>query len=207
MNDYRIMTHTEHILSRPELYIGNMDVRNGISDGLRCVLLEGLLNCNDACYRVQDAYIEVMIEGNTISFENKGTIRLIDGNRNIPELVFSSTNSEYNQQYYGGGGIGIKAVNIFSTQFRIQIGNSQEHLHYDQTWQNNAQIKHAPIITDYHGADFVKISFELDFERFGFTSLTPEMINVLHNYCQTLDKRIELRGYFGDEPIKEPECN
>jgi DNA gyrase/topoisomerase IV subunit B len=207
MGHCRVKSFIEHILSTPEVFIGytNTNIINGLSEGLRTILLDGLLNCEDACYGIQDPYIEVIIDGNTISFEHKDTFPLnIDDDSYVPEMIFGSIPMAPYKKGRDPSGMGIKLVNIFSTQFRVQIGNSQEHKLYDQTWQNNCQIKHEPIITNYDGDDFIKISFELDFERFGFSSLTPEMIDVLYTYCQTLDKRIELRGYFVDEMVKEP---
>ena len=192
---------TAQIFRTPELYLGNMTLNDGISEGLRNVLLAGLRNSSEASARVADPYIEVLIDGNSISFKNKGTITLnYDGAYYIPEIVFGMV--------FGRTlGMCIKLINSFSKFFRVTIGNLAEQRHYDQLWQHNAHIKHDPIITEYHGPDFVKITFELDFERFDCTSLTQEMIDVLGDYCKTIDKSITLLGYFAElqqEQIKEP---
>jgi DNA gyrase/topoisomerase IV subunit B len=204
VDQYRYMSAIEHIFHYPELYIGNMTLNNGISEGLRRVLLEGLCNCVEASAKVSNPYIEILIEGNIISFKNKGMIPLAyDDVYYIPEKIFG-TYSHYRNYAHNGLG-GVRATNICSKLFHIEIGNAVEHQHYDQLWQNNSQIKHDPIITDYHGIDFVKISFELDFERFGCTGLTSEMINILGDYCKTIDASIPVLGYFENELIKEPD--
>lgn len=196
-NQYR-MAQIERILYNPDMYLGNMTLINGMSEGLKYILLRGL--SGSANVEVSDPYIEVTIDDNIIAVKDKGTYTLHrDGNLYRPETIFGPYISNNDL-------VDVAMINIFSRAFRVEIGNLEEHRHYDQLWENNARIKFDPIITEYHGPDFVKISFELDFELFGCTSLTQEMINVLGAYCQTIDPSIALYGYFGNESVKEPGC-
>lgn len=206
-NQYRQMTITEHVLCIPDMYIGSIIPRNGMSEGLRYVLLQGLHNSVQASATVTDPYIEVSFEGNQISIEHKGTIPLgYNGRHYIPEMIFGQL---YTFNNYNGNeaqnGLGVKLINIYSTSFRVKTANSAEHRYYEQLWQNNSRIRHDPIISEYNGNhDYVKITFELDFKRFECEQLTPEMIEVLGNYCDNIGENIPVYGYF-QKLIKEPD--
>jgi hypothetical protein len=199
---YRLI-QPESLLNHPHIHLGNMTLINGMSEGLKYVLLAGLRNSVEASVRIVNPYIEILIDGNRITIKNRGAMLFNYRTTSyIPEIVFGIF--DYYQMH---DGIGIRSTNIFSTLFHVTIGNSVERRQYEQLWQNNGRLKSNPIITEYHGDDFVKISFELDFERFGCTGLTQEMIDVLGAYCKTIDKSITVLGYFAEEPIKEPEYN
>jgi len=99
-----------------------------------------------------------------------------------PELIFGHllTSSNYRKDVdrtgCGRNGYGAKLVNIFSTLFAIDIGDSIRGLKYSQYWENHMDIKHPCEITEYQGPSYVQIVYRLDFQRFGYQHYPDEAL-------------------------------
>jgi DNA topoisomerase-2 len=92
-----------------------------------------------------------------------------------PDLIFGVllTSSNYDKEVErtgcGRNGYGAKLVNIFSKHFSVEVGDAERGLRYFQTWTENMENTQDPQITSHTSKkSFVRISWYLDFERFGY---------------------------------------
>lgn len=192
---YERLTHIEHILKRPDTYVGSLTpepttywVRDGanfsncqlaVSPGLVKIFDEILVNAIDQYSlnpkKTNTIDIHVQTTG-AISIENSGVGIPIKKHEKeniwIPELVFGHllTSSNYNddeQRVTGGrNGYGSKLTNVFSKEFTIEICDGKKL--YKQTWTENMGKVSPPSIGPSSGADpFVRVKFLPDYERFG----------------------------------------
>jgi DNA topoisomerase II len=119
----------------------------------------------------------------TVHVNNKGTTtvtnhggmsipfeRFADGTYH-PDILFGTLHSSTNyndkeqRETSGQNGRGAKHVNVFSTEFKINI--ICDEMRYRQTWRNNMRTREEPIITNVSGKpNMVSIRFTLDLERF-----------------------------------------
>ena len=92
----------------------------------------------------------------------------------VPQMVFGTllTSGNYDDSkrrtLRGRNGYGAKLTNIFSTRFEIDIGDGLNGKRYQQLWENEMLIRHEPVITPYTGDNYVQVSYDLDFNYFGY---------------------------------------
>jgi DNA topoisomerase-2 len=184
---------------------GKMEYRAvAVNPGFYKLFDEILVNARDAVVRggvlpVKHINVEVMgtPAGPRIVFENDGDgITLVDHPEQkvpIPEMIFghllTSSNYDKSEEKIVGGknGYGSKAVNIFSTEFFIDIKCHAEGKRYRQTWHNNMSVCDKPIVRkcDPGASGNVRVEFVPDIKRFPGVSvdgqtLTSDMEAVLH---------------------------
>jgi len=190
---WKKLTHIEHILCRPDSYVGSLarethehwvgspPFQRGsahVAPGLVKIFDEVLVNAIDQWSlhpkKVTHIKVDVAHDG-TISVENSGVhvpIKKHDKEKLwIPELIFGHllTSSNYNdeeQRVTGGrNGYGAKLANVFSSKFWIVISDGKKV--YKQTWNKNMSQVSDPEITKVEGSQFVRIGFVPDWPRFG----------------------------------------
>ena len=196
--EYQKKSQREHVLLRPDVYVGSLEAREDelpIYDeksrtiqirkvtyvpGLLKVFDEILVNAADNFQRddsMTHIHVSFNAKGNiTISNDGRG-IPVVMHERHeiyIPELVMghllAGSNFDDSKERLAGGrhGYGAKLTNIFSKQFTVETGDSQNGLEYKQTWHDNMQVCDAPIVTPSPGCkDYTRITFHLDLQRFG----------------------------------------
>lgn len=111
----------------------------------------------------------------------------------IPELVFGHlrTSSNYDDSNerlnVGRNGIGVKIVNIFSHKFVVETVDAVNGTKYKQKFTHNMSKIHKPSITKSSSEPYTKVTFTLELDRFGATSITDEVIAVMrrraHEVC------------------------
>ena len=149
---YDKKTPREHVLLRPDTYIGdiektseNMWVYNSENNkilnqqisytpGFLKIFDEILVNARDASITDKNCdTIDVVLDENFISVKNNGHIPVEEHETHkvmIPSMIFgemlSGSNFDDNQKRTTGGrnGYGAKLTNIFSTEFNVEIGDS-----------------------------------------------------------------------------------
>lgn len=189
-----------------------------INRGLIQIITEIIENATDQTLKTRKCnVIKINVSKHKISVYNNGNgipIKLTkdkDGKELYTvELVFSKTltsehyNNKNENKSIGLNGIGAKATNIFSKYFNIEnVDNT--HKKYIQTFSNNMYNKTEPEITDVNESikPYTKITFKPDFERFGLTELSDDLINLIHK--KTIDVSIcckhNVDVYFNDELI------
>ena len=129
--------------------------------GLYKLFDEGIVNSRDHTIRDKTCKtIKVTIdrETNRITIMNDGIPIPIkkhpEHNIYIPELIFghllTSSNYEQKGKTVGGkNGYGAKLINIYSTEFIIDVCDHKEKKSYYQKFTNNMYDKEKPIIKDY----------------------------------------------------------
>ncbi len=201
MKTYTKLSQIEHVLKRPGMYIGSIDKETTVMDifdnnkiiekeieyspGLYKIYDEIISNAYDEAVRnknVKNIYVNIIDD--TISVMNDGSsVNIIIDKKNniyVPELIFghlltSSTFTEEKRITAGTHGLGAKLTNIFSKKFEVEIGDSKNKLHYYQLFENNLSKINKPKIKKYSGKDYVKITFNPDYQRFGLDNLTNDI--------------------------------
>ena len=224
----------EHILTIPDTYLGTTKVSNiplyvfndelnrithetkQIVLGLYKIFDEILVNSADNTVRnteCNEIKINIDKETGIIAIQNNGnTIPVAmhkEFNVYVPELIFgsllSSSNFEEKGKIVGGkNGYGAKIANIYSTSFMIEMVDSERKLKFIQHYSNNMYTKTEPIITKCKEQSYVKITFHPDYERFGLSNLTDDMISLfkrrIYDIAGTTNERVKV--FYNDELIK-----
>jgi len=125
----------------------------------------------------------------------------------IPGLILGEllTSKNYNKtgKITGGkNGFGAKLANLFSVWFQVETVDHTRGLKYVQVFTNNMNIKGKPKITKVKCKPYTKISWIVDFEKFGITEYSNDMINMMirriYDIAGTTDKSLNLYYNQGD---------
>ncbi|XP_072178240.1 DNA topoisomerase 2-alpha-like [Diadema setosum] len=205
---YQKKTQLEHILLRPDTYIGSTEpvtqamwVMDGETlvnreitfvPGLYKIFDEILVNAADNKQRdptMNCIKITIDSENNTIGVWNNGKgIPIIEHKGEkmyIPEMIFghllTSSNYDDTQKKVTGGrnGYGAKLCNIFSKKFTVITACKEYEKKFKQTWTDNMGKKGSSKITDFSGSDFTEITFSPDLEKFKMTHLDSDTVALL----------------------------
>ena len=174
----------------------------GYIQGLYKLMDEAIVNCRDHVERMVASTdpnkqlvtrIDVSIDPitGTFSFQNDGTgldvVMHPQHNILIPELVFgnlrTSTNYSEAESLVGGqNGFGSKLINIWSTEFTVDIIDTKRGLRYTQVFRDNLSVTTAPsIVKTTVKRGYTRITFKADYKRFGVTlPLSVDMMNLFH---------------------------
>ncbi|RCI09579.1 hypothetical protein L249_4122 [Ophiocordyceps polyrhachis-furcata BCC 54312] len=209
---YQKLTQLEHIIKRPDTYIGSvektdqqmwvfnkttsqMEYRNiTFVPGFYKIFDEILVNAADNKQRDGSmTHMKVNIDRSTgeISVENNGKgIPVVIHDKEkiyIPELIFghllAGSNFDDDEQKTVGGrnGYGAKLCNVFSNEFTLECQDSEHGKRYKQTWTNNMQKMHKARISSSKSADFVRVTFKPDYDRFGMPEgISDDLEALLH---------------------------
>jgi len=167
---WKKFTHREHILARPDTYVGP------IENVMNKIFQEIIVNASDEYLRDSKSnHIDVTVEGNLVTVSNNKCIPVIKHEEEglwLIELIFghllTSSNFDDTDVRYTGGrnGYGAKLTNIFSKKFTVRSCDPVNGLEYSQTWENNMSICGAPKITKYKNkTGKTSVSFEPDRSR------------------------------------------
>jgi len=205
-NKYKKLDDIDHALLRPDMYIGTVDtnmvpmwiysdeenrfIKSDIlfSPGLYKIFDEIIVNASDHTVRNKDCKnikvnfnkdtgeISVWNDGPGIEVEYHNDTKLY-----VPELIFgnlrtSSTYEEKGKIVGGKNGFGAKLTNIFSSKFEIETVDSKNKKYYKQTFSKNMREKTKPMIEDSNKSSYTKISFIPEYHRFGYKSLTSDIL-------------------------------
>jgi DNA topoisomerase-2 len=198
--------------------------------GLFKLFDEGIVNCRDHAIRMEKSVSEKVENAIPVSSidvsidEISGMITMInDGNGIdiaqhpetniwIPEMIFghlrTSTNYDKTEKKIVGGknGFGFKLVLIWSTYGEIETVDHIRGLKYKQEFRQNLDIICPPQITKCKNKPYTKITFHPDYQRFGITGLTQDMINLFHkrvyDIAAVTDKSLKVRYNLEPIPVK-----
>uniref|UniRef100_S4RR91 DNA topoisomerase 2 n=1 Tax=Petromyzon marinus TaxID=7757 RepID=S4RR91_PETMA len=206
---YQKKTQLEHILLRPDTYIGSVEP---VTQNM-WVFDEGIgMNCRDVTYvpglfKIFDEIlvnaadnkqrdpnmtcIKVTIdpENNKISVWNNGKgIPVVEHKVEkvyVPALIFgqllTSSNYDDDEKKVTGGrnGYGAKLCNIFSTQFTVETSCSESKKMFKQKWMNNMSKECDSVIKPSSGEDFTCITFQPDLTKFNMTILDKDIMAIM----------------------------
>ena len=205
---YQKKTQLEHILLRPDTYIGTtekitekmwvLDEKSGrmihreitYAPGLYKIFDEILVNAVDNISRdLRMDTIKVNLTPKRITIYNngKGIPIKIHNTYNIyvPELIFghllTSSNYNDNERKITGGrnGFGAKLTNVFSKLFIVETADKKVKKKYRIEYSDNMKKHKEAEIEKYEGEDFTQVTFEPDFRKFKMTELDNDIISLL----------------------------
>ena len=160
------------------------------------IFIEALSNAVDNVERSREAgipctRIKVTIDRETgeTSIWNDGYVVPIEiqpeENCYIHSMIFGQllTGSNYNDEeeriIAGRNGIGIKAVNIFSTEFQVEGVDANAGKIFKQKWTNNMQETSEPSVkSSTRKTGYTKVTWIPDFKRFGVTRYSLDIIKL-----------------------------
>ena len=193
---YKKLTHTEHILKRPDSYVGSVvpetDTLWLVSEGdhfvkKSCTFSQGLLKIFDeilvnaidqnTLHPKDVKRIDVTLGQSGIAVKNSGVSIPIERHAEtgvwVPELIFGHllTSSNYDDEVErvtgGRNGYGAKLTNIFSEWFEVEVSDGKQT--YVQTWRKNMSVCEPPVITKSKAKPSVQLRFQPDYPKFGVT--------------------------------------
>ncbi|XP_077595631.1 DNA topoisomerase 2-alpha [Stigmatopora nigra] len=206
---YQKKTQLEHILLRPDSYIGSVETvtqQMWVYDediGLNCrdvtfvpglykIFDEILVNAADNKQRDKNMScikIGIDVENNTISVWNNGKgIPVVEHRVEkvfVPALIFGQllTSSNYDdaeKKVTGGrNGYGAKLCNIFSTKFTVETACRESKKTFRQTWYDNMGRAGEPSIKPFDGDDYTCITFQPDLPKFKMSILDKDTVALM----------------------------
>ncbi|AOM63407.1 putative DNA topoisomerase II [Heterosigma akashiwo virus 01] len=205
---YQKLDHREHVLKRPQMYIGNINnvqiedyiYENNImtkkqityNSGILKIFDEVLVNAIDHCVRDRSVtFIDVKVKDNeeiTISNDGNDIPDIVMDETHgiyIPELIFgnllSSSNYDDDKERIVGGlnGLGAKLTNIFSTKFEVFI--EKGNMRYKQVFSQNMSKKSKPHVKEIPSKkkNIIKFTFKPDFSKFGIECIDDQTLAML----------------------------
>ncbi|XP_030539127.1 DNA topoisomerase 2 isoform X2 [Rhodamnia argentea] len=218
---YQKKSQLEHILLRPDTYIGSVEkhtqtlwvyeddemVHRPVTyvPGLYKIFDEILVNAADNKQRdprMDSVKVTIDAEKNLITVYNNGDGVPVEMHREenvyVPELIFGHllTSSNYDDTVKkttgGRNGYGAKLTNIFSTEFIIETADGKNGLKYKQVFSKNMGAKSAPDIKACKaGENWTKVSFKPDLAKFNMTQLEDDVVALMKK------RVIDLAGCLG----------
>ncbi|XP_077169268.1 DNA topoisomerase 2-alpha isoform X2 [Paroedura picta] len=206
---YQKKTQLEHILLRPDTYIGSVeqvtqqmwvfDEGVGLTfrdvtfvPGLYKIFDEILVNAADNKQRDKSmSCIKITIdpENNVISVWNNGKgIPVIEHKVEkvyVPALIFGQllTSSNYDDEEKkvtgGRNGYGAKLCNIFSTKFTVETACREYRKLFKQTWTDNMNKAGQMTLKSFDDEDFTCITFQPDLAKFKMTVLDKDIVALM----------------------------
>ncbi|AQK54494.1 DNA topoisomerase 2 [Zea mays] len=206
---YQKKTQLEHILLRPDTYIGSVEkhtqtlwvyedgamVNRSVTyvPGLYKIFDEILVNAADNKQRdpKMDALrVEIDVDGCSISVYNNGDGIPVEVHQEegvyVPEMIFghllTSSNYNDNEKKTTGGrnGYGAKLTNIFSTEFVIETADGRRQKKYKQVFSENMGKKSEPQITKCkQGENWTRVTFKPDLAKFNMIHLEDDVVALM----------------------------
>ncbi|KAK7805688.1 hypothetical protein U0070_009837 [Myodes glareolus] len=195
---YQKKTQLEHILLRPDTYIGSVELVTqqmwvydedvGINyrevtfvPGLYKIFDEILVNAADNKQRdPKMSCIRVTIdpENNLISIWNNGKgIPVVEHKVEkmyVPALIFGQLLTSS-----GRNGYGAKLCNIFSTKFTVETASKEYKKLFKQTWMDNMGRAGDMELKPFNGEDYTCITFQPDLSKFKMQSLDKDIVALM----------------------------
>ena len=119
----------------------------------------------------------------------------------IPDLILGNllTSKNYNKSKKttgGKNGFGAKLVNLFSSWFKVETIDHIRGLKYEQEYRNNMSEKEEAKVTKCKKKPYTKITWKIDFERFGIQKYSKDMVSLMerrvYDIAGTTDKSLNL---------------
>lgn len=232
MNKYQTLSEIDHILKRPETFVGTLEttlqteyVAKGkitletiqVSEALTRTFVEVLANAIDNAILSNQptTYIRIQIYKNgKTCITNDGDIIPIDKDNEKGiynhELVFGHlrTSSNYNddiqRETSGKNGIGVKCVNILSKYFKVVGTDAEKGLKFEQVWENNMKDTKGPIITPYKGKNFTQVEYIPDFKYFKKEGYSKHILQLFKKHAIDAAFTCKIPITWGDKVFKIP---
>jgi DNA topoisomerase-2 len=206
---YQKKTPLEHILLRPDTYVGSTEAQYQdmyvfeqghmvwrkieFVPALYKIFDEILVNAADNLKRdptmnLIDVHIDKAAGCISVMNNGKGVPVQIHKEHQcyVPEMIFgqllTSDNYDDNEKKVTGGrnGYGAKLTNVFSTKFIIETADRSCKKKFEQVFEKNMTVKGKPKITEHLSKEeFTKVTFWPDFSRFGMRGLDHDIVALM----------------------------
>src|SRR3982751_4488519 len=179
----RSLDWREHIRLRPGMYIGKLGDGSAPDDGIYVLIKEVIDNCIDEHMMGYGKYIDITIEGKTVTVRDYG--RGIPLGKVVDVVSKINTGAKYDskafQKSVGLNGVGTKAVNALSNFFKVTA--------YREGKEKTAEFAKGVLIKEYkesatkedNGTFITFIPDETIFKNFHFVQ--EYLDNQFWNYC------------------------
>ena len=201
-----------------ENYIMKIKENAKVNDGFVRIYLEALSNAVDNFYRsieTSSPMTKIMIEldsetGRTSIYNDGNHIPIeIHNEENIyvPELIFghllsgSNYDDTQDRQTSGRNGLGVKLLNVFSSEFEIECCDPIKNLLYKQKWTDHMKNCSKPKISSKKGKGYTKISWIPDFSLFGMERYNTTHISLYRKYTMDAAMVTKIPIYWNGEKI------
>src|SRR5689334_19885046 len=179
----RSLDWREHIRMRPGMYIGKLGDGSSPDDGIYVLLKEVLDNCIDEHMMGYGKYIDITIEGKTVTVRDYG--RGIPLGKVVDVVSKINTGAKYDskafQKSVGLNGVGTKAVNALSNYFKVTS--------FREGKEKTAEFERGVLIKEYKEAKTAEengtfVTFVPDDKVFkNFHFVQEYLDNQFWNYC------------------------
>ncbi len=182
--DIKTLDWKEHIRLRPGMYIGKLGDGSHSDDGIYVLLKEVMDNAIDEYMMGFGTQIEVNITENCVEVRDYGRGVPLDKVKDVSSKM--NTGAKYDSKAFkksvGLNGVGIKAVNALSTNFRIVAYRDGECK--EVAYEKGSVVVDAPIApTTEKNGTLVQFTPDNDAKIFGNYSFNEEYVeNLLKNY-------------------------
>jgi DNA topoisomerase II len=201
---YKILTQIEHVLLRPQTYVGsnkpNTDTKYIIEDNKVVkkeityipsfikIFDEVITNSVDEHQRnkkLNKIDVIVDIDNNLMSIKDNGGIVVQmhkEYKQYIPEVIFGNLMSGSNyddsdeRTVAGLNGLGAKLTNIFSTEFTVTTCDGENQ--FTQTFLNNMSERSKPKIKAIK-SNYTKIEYKPDLKQFGLDKIDQDHFKMI----------------------------
>jgi topoisomerase-4 subunit B len=179
----RSLDWKEHIRLRPGMYIGKLGDGSAADDGIYVLVKEVLDNCIDEYAMGYGKSIEIKLEDGVVEVRDYG--RGIPLGKLVDVVSKINTGAKYDskafQKAVGLNGVGTKAVNALSSQFRVQAFRDGK-----TKWAEFAKgelLKESDII-DSEQKNGTLVTFTPDASVFKHYHFIPQFVEaMIWNYC------------------------
>jgi len=103
----------------------------------------------------------------------------------------------------GRNGMGAKATIIFSTYAKVE--HVTDGKKFVQIFEDNITKRSKPKITSSKSSNYTKITFKLDFDRFGYPGIDNDLINLIHKTAYDISMITNIPVYFNKTKISIPD--
>lgn len=212
---YNRMSHHEHVLKRPDSYVGSVKTNkrdmDTYSETQNCMVMR-TVKYNQALYKIFDEIIvnardrieldtcdKIKIDINRdtgyISVWNNGQGIPVEMHKTekkwVPHMILGCLLTSENYKTTGkttGGknGYGAKCTNIYSKEFLIETVNSNNKKKYVQRFYENMYKFDKAKVTSSKAEPYCKITFKPDYEKFGMKELSNDMYGIFIKRCYDL---------------------
>ncbi|MED6127924.1 DNA topoisomerase 2, partial [Stylosanthes scabra] len=182
---YHKKTQLEHILLRPDTYVGSIEKHTQtlwVYDDINNEMVYRPVTYVPGLYKIFD---EILVNA-ADNKQRDPSMNSLKEKVYVPELIFghllTSSNYDDNVKKTTGGrnGYGAKLTNIFSTEFVIETADGKRQKKYKQVFTNNMGKKSDPVITKCkQGENWTKVTFKPDLQKFKMMDLEEDVVALM----------------------------
>lgn len=226
--EYKILTDREHIVSRPQMYIGGISIERSshfVLEGSKFVLKE--IDYNPGFIKIFDEILDNSVDESKRKDSKLDTIKIsVDRNSGmitvwdnggmpvqkdktskiyVPEMCMgyskagSNFNDNENRETVGTHGIGAYATNCMSTRFYVDTADGSKKFY--QVYANNAKDRTTPKITACT-KHYTQISYIPDYEKFGMEEISDDIYKSIESRVyEVAGTNPKLKIYFNNKKI------